>query len=137
MTTKVKMCVTLEPRGRPWVIVEASGQGQLQQMVDTTDFSFDFKADNGGYLKVTHFGKADNDPTTAVIIKSISFFGIEHPKFIWSGTYYPDYPEHYSDKISSLPGQGYLGWNGVYRLEFSVPVFTWMHQVQNLGWIYG
>ena len=45
MTTKVKMCVTLEPRGRPWVIVEASGQGQLQQMLDTTDFSFDFKDD--------------------------------------------------------------------------------------------
>lgn len=137
MTTKVKMCVTLEPVGKPWVIVEANGQGQLQQVTTTTDFSFNFKADNSGYLKVTHFGKKDNDPNTAVIIKSIGFFGISNPKFIWSGTYYPDYPEHYLDKISSLPGQGYLGWNGVYELKFTVPVFTWMHQVQNLGWIYG
>jgi hypothetical protein len=87
-------------------------------------------------LEVEHFDKADTDATTAVIIKDISFFDISDPKFVWSGVYHPNYPEHYVDKVTPLPGQGYLGWNGVYRLEFSVPVFTWMHQTMNLGWIY-
>jgi hypothetical protein len=136
MTTEVKMRVTLEPVGQPWVIVEANGQGQLQKLVTTTDFSFDFRADDRGHLKVTHFEKADNDHDTAVVVKNISFFGISDPKFIWAGTYYPDYPDHYPDKTSPLPGTGYLGWNGVYLLEFSVPVFTWIHQTQNLGWVY-
>ena len=136
MTTEIKIQVTLEPVGRPWVIVEASGRGQLQQLVTTTNFSFKFKADDDGYLKVTHFDKADHDHATAVIVKDIKFFGISDPKFVWSGTYYPEYPEHYPDKTSPLPGQGYLGWNGVYELKFTVPVFTWIHQIQNLGWIY-
>jgi hypothetical protein len=133
----VKMRVTLEPVGEPWVIVEANGQGQLQRLVTTRDFSFEFRAEDRGYLKVTHFDKADHDPTTAVIIKSIEFFGIADPKFIWAGKYYPDYPEHYPEKISPRLAQDYLGWNGVYLLEFSIPVFTWIHQTQNLGWIYG
>lgn len=137
MATKVKMCVTLEPVGKPWIIAEANGQGQLQQLLTTHDFNFDFRADDNGYLKITHFDKADHDHDTAVIVKEIKFFNISDPKFIWAGVYYPEYPEHYPNKTSPLPGQGYLGWNGVYRLEFSVPVFTWIHQTQNLGWIYG
>ena len=136
MATKVNVCVTLEPVGMPWVIVEANGQGQLQQLVTTHDFNFDFEADDSGYLKITHFDKADDDSNTAVIIKDIKFFDISDPKFVWAGVYYPEYPEHYPDKTSPLPGQGYLGWNGVYRLEFSVPVFTWIHKIKDFGWIY-
>ena len=136
MATKVNVCVTLEPVGKPWVIVEANGQGQLQQLVTTHDFNFDFRTDDSGYLKITHFDKADDDSNTAVIVKEIKFFDISDPKFVWAGVYYPEYPEHYPDKTSPLPGQGYLGWNGVYRLEFSVPVFTWIHKIKDLGWIY-
>ena len=137
MATKVNVCVTLEPVGMPWVIVEANGQGQLQQLVTTHDFNFDFEADDSGYLKITHFDKADDDSNTAVIIKDIKFFDISDPRFVWAGVYYPEYPEHYPDKTYPLPGHGYLGWNGIYRLEFSVPVFTWIHQTLDLGWIYG
>lgn len=133
----VKMCVTLEPVGEPWVDVDVEGWGRIQQLTETTDFEFEFDAQDTCCLKIEHFKKADNDHDTAVVIKKISFFGISDPKFIWAGAYYPDYPEHYPDKTSPLPGHGYLGWNGVYRLEFSAPVFTWIHQIQNLGWIYG
>lgn len=136
MTTEVQMSVTLEPVGQPWVIIDANGQGQLQRLITVTDFNFVLRANQLARLKITHFEKSDNDATTAVIVKKISFYGIEDPRFIWAGTYYPDYPEHYPDKISPKPGQGYMGWNGVYVLEFSVPVFTWIHQLQNLGWIY-
>lgn len=133
----VQMRVTLEPVGEPWVSVDADGWGRIQQLIETTKFDLEFDAQDCCCLKIEHFKKADNDPTTAVIIKEISFFGIADPKFIWSGVYYPDYPEHYLDKKLSLPGQTYLGWNGVYRLEFSVPVFTWMHKIKDFGWIYG
>ena len=133
----VKMRVTLEPVGEPWVDVDVEGWGRIQRLTEPTDFDFEFEAQDRCCLKVEHFKKADHDPTTAVIIKQISFFGIADPKFIWAGTYYPDYPEHYPDKTSPLPGHGYLGWNGVYRLEFSVPVFTWIHQTLDMGWIYG
>ncbi len=133
----VKMRVTLEPIGEPWVDVDVEGWGRIQKLTETTDFDFEFDSQTHCCLKIEHFKKADNDPTTAVIIKQISFFGISDPKFIWAGVYYPEYPEHYSNKTSSLQGQGYLGWNGIYRLEFSVPVFTWIHRTLNMGWIYG
>lgn len=132
----VKMCVTLEPVGTPWAAVEVADQKRAQQLTKTTNFEFEFLAQGLCCLKIKHFKKADHDPSTAVIVKQISFFGITDPKFVWAGDYYPDYPEHYPEKTSPLPGHGYLGWNGTYRLEFSVPVFTWIHQTQALGWIY-
>jgi hypothetical protein len=132
----VKIRVTLEPVGEPWVSVDADGWGRVQQLTETTDFDLEFEVCNCCCLKIEHFKKAENDHDTAVIIKQISFFGIGDPKFIWAGVYYPDYPEHYPDKTSPLPGHGHLGWNGVYQLEFSVPVFTWIHQTLDMGWLY-
>lgn len=132
----VKMCVTLEPVGNPWVDVEVQGQWKIQKLTETTDFEFEFNAQDLCCLKIKHFKKADNDHATAVIVKKIRFFGITDPRFVWAGSYFPEYPEHYPDKTTPLLGHGYLGWNGVYQLEFSVPVFTWMHQTLDLGWIY-
>jgi hypothetical protein len=132
----VKIRVTLEPVGKPWVSVDANDWSQTQQLIETTNFDLDFNACDCCCLKIMHFKKAQNDHNTAVIIKQISFFGISDPKFIWAGMYYPDYPEHYPNKISPLPGHGYLGWNGVYQLKFSVPVFTWIHQTLDMGWLY-
>ena len=132
----VKIRVTLEPVGKPWVSVDANDWSQTQQLIETTNFDLEFNACDCCCLKIMHFKKAQNDHNTAVIIKQISFFGISDPKFIWAGMYYPDYPEHYPTKISPLPGHGYLGWNGVYQLKFSVPVFTWIHQTLDMGWLY-
>lgn len=132
----IKMRVTLEPVGQPWVDVDCEGWGRIQKLTETTDFDFEFDAQDHCCLKIEHFKKSDLDPTTAVIIKQISFFGISDPRFIWQGIYYPDYPDHYADKKSPLPAQDYLGWNGVYLLQFSVPVFAWIHQTLSLGWVY-
>jgi len=132
----VKMCVTLRPIGQPWVKLNANGITQTQQLTAVKDFVFEFTASDNSSLTVEHYNKDSVDVDTAVEIVKVDFFGITDPRFVWAGVYYPDYPEHYPDKTSPLPGHGYLGWNGVYRLEFSVPVFTWIHQVQNLGWLY-
>jgi hypothetical protein len=107
-----------------------------QQLFTTTSFDFDFVAANQASLVLEHHSKSDQDPDTAVIIRRIEFYGISDPRFIWAGTYYPVYPSHYPDQKSSRPGQDYLGWNGTYVLEFRVPVFSWIHQIQDMGWLY-
>ena len=137
----VKLKITLRPIGRPWVRVGLDDYKQQRQLETLTDFEYDFDATSQVCLSVEHFDKSDDDPTTAVEIVDISFYGISDPKFMWAGTYYPDYPglwygQQATKPAVALPAQTYLGWNGVYRLEFAVPVFTWMHQVLNLGWVY-
>lgn len=133
---QVKMSVVLEPVDQPWVSIGVDNQQITRRLDKTSRFDFDFLANTSCFLKIEHFGKDNNDPTTAVIVKEINFFGISDPKFVWAGTYVPKYPDHYPDKKSPLNGHSYLGWNGNYTLNFDVPIFTWMHQILNLGWRY-
>ena len=132
----VKLKVTLAPVQQPWVVVTVNKHTYSQQLISTTDFEFEFSATDQAVLTVQHHSKSDLDADTAVIIQRIEFYGISDPRFVWAGTYYPVYPGHYPDQKSKLPGQGYLGWNGTYVLEFRVPVFSWIHQIQDMGWLY-
>jgi hypothetical protein len=132
----VKMTVTLKPVQCPHVVLTAGKIVYKQQLSTTTSFDFEFCAVDQASLMLEHHSKSDLDADTAVIIQRIEFYGISDPRFIWAGTYYPEYPSHYADQKSSRPGQDYLGWNGTYVLKFQVPVFTWIHQVQGLGWLY-
>ncbi len=99
------------------------------------------------YLKIQYQGKTDLDTDqdrgldTAVILKKISFFGIDDMKFIWAGEYCPDYPVEWASQQSHplpklLTNQTYLGWNGTWTLRIDLPIFTWIHRIQDLGWIY-
>jgi hypothetical protein len=122
----------------------------IQRIILTDDqiFHYEFTADNTSILSVELLNKTDTDTITdseldkAVIIESVSFFGINDPRFVWSGEYRPDYPEPWRNEQLIKPepllkNYTYLGWNGKWTLTFSVPVFTWIHRVQNLGWLYG
>lgn len=142
MATNVQIGVRLIPVGEPWVKVKAPGIDEYIQLTSpinlTANFATEFAHET---LTIEHLHKSDTDAITAVIVDSISFFGITDSKFAQLGVYTPEYPEPWaSQQLDLLPieisGQTYLGWNGTYRLQFGVPVFTWMHQVQNLGWIY-
>lgn len=85
-----------------------------------------------------------NNQDTAVIIDSIVFNDIKSERFVWQGRYCPEYPEiWYQQQCESgnqpeteLRYHTYLGWNGTWSLEFTTPIFTWIHQVENLGWVY-
>jgi hypothetical protein len=132
----VKMTVTLEPVQCPHVIITVDKIVYKQQLSNTTSFDFEFLATERASLIVEHHSKSDLDPNTAVIIRNIEFYGISDPRFIWAGIYYPVYPSHYTDQKSSRSGQDYLGWNGTYVLQFQVPIFSWIHQVQDMGWLY-
>lgn len=137
----VKIKLKLRPIGNPWVRVSLDDHTQKKQLETLTTFEWDIDATDQVCFTVELFDKQNDDPTTAVEIVSIEFFGISDPKFAWAGVYFPTYPEPWFSEqnprpAEKLPGQTYLGWNGVYKLEFDVPVFTWMHKILNLGWIY-
>jgi len=142
MATPVKLSVTLTPVGEPWVRVTAPGFSRYTQLQKSTQIDIHFHTTNTlETLTIEHVNKATDDATTAVIIDSVSFFGIQDPKFVWAGVYRPNYPEPWASEQTNLASElsphTYLGWNGCWSLTFGVPVFTWIHQTQNLGWIYG
>lgn len=101
-------------------------------------------------LSVCLLNKQDDDTDIqrnldkAVVIESIDFFGISDPRFVWAGQYRPAYDPHWvAQQIQQgthpptvLESHTYLGWNGVWCLDFSMPIFTWIHRTQSLGWIY-
>lgn len=112
---------------------------------DNRLFHYEFNTNKPSVLTVELINKTDADTVNgldkAVIIESVSFFGISDPKFAWAGIYKPEYPEPWASQQTDLKpllkNHTYLGWNGKWTLTFDVPVFTWIHRVQNLGWIYG
>jgi len=141
MLTKVS--VTLTPMiGKipPEVIVSVPGYSVHETLWKTKCIELEFDAPVG-YIDIVFMNKLLDDPDTAVIIDKVEFFGISDPRFVWAGVYTPTYPESwYSQQtekpLAQLTHQNYLGWNGSWRLNFTVPVFTWMHQILNLGWVY-
>jgi hypothetical protein len=107
----------------------------------STEINFEFEATDTCRLIVEF---ADRQDQEAVVIDRISFFGISDPRFVWAGTYEPVYPEPWATQQRNagvelaprLTAHSYLGWPGKWTLTFTVPVFTWIHKIQNLGWIY-
>ena len=74
----------------------------------------------------------------AVIIRDVRLNGICDPRFVWQGLYTPHYPDHmqHNNPGKVLQYHNYLGWNGPWTLHFELPIFTWIHKIRNLGWIY-
>lgn len=92
-----------------------------------------------GKLIIEHCGKSDEDRSTAVVVNQIRFNEIYDPGFVYKGVYTPKYPSHIIRNNTTpdhIPGQNYLGWNGTWTLDFTLPIYTWIHQTKNLGWIY-
>jgi len=66
----------------------------------------------------------------AVKIMSICLNQISSPRFVWQGMYVPDHTKQH------LMYHDYLGWNGIWFLDLDLPVFSWIHRVENLGITY-
>ena len=141
----VKLAVTLSPVNHSRFISVTVGVDQNTTTIKLekpTTINFEYMANELSQLIVELPNKQDQE---AVIIDKITFFSIEDPRFAWSGVYEPQYPEPWASEQRSqgvalkpqLTAHTYLGWPGKWTLTFTVPVFTWIHQTQNLGWIYG
>ena len=153
MTYPVKLDVCLRPEWHidpPEINIGIDDDIKRIILSDIQTFHYEFDADNTATLTVELLNKTNADTIPykgldkAVIIESISFFGISDSKFVWAGIYEPNYPEPWASEQAQagvvlkqhLTNQNCLGWNGKWQLTFTVPVFTWIHRVQNLGWIY-
>lgn len=65
----------------------------------------------------------------ALVIDGIALEGYRLNGFLYQATYYP---------IGKNPMKSeYMGWNGKWKLDITTPIFTWIHEQQSLGWIYG
>lgn len=122
--------VLLEPVGEPFVKVSCGNETKIMRLANSASWvKFNFNQEKGNsQLLVEMFDKQPNDPTTAVIVKQVKLNDIEHIQNTYQGMYYPHNKEAVKDT--------YIAWNGVWVLDFTVPVYTWMHQTQGLGWIY-
>lgn len=78
----------------------------------------------------------DKNLDMAVEIESVAIEGMILDRFRWAGRYRPDYPADYPDKKPVIESATYLGWNGRWELPFTTPIFTWIHRLENLGWLY-
>jgi hypothetical protein len=100
-------------------------------------------------LNVEFYNKRDGDTVIdqnldkAVIINNVAFEGMFFDSFMHSARYWPQYPDSYRDTcrqqgIDLEPDivSNYLGWNGVWTLPVRFPIYTWIHETENLGWIY-
>ena len=138
----VKLSVTLRPVDHPNIRVGVNGDVLTVVLDKTQTMDFEFTSDKDCQLTVELIDKKDQE---AVVVESVSFFGIQDPRFAWAGVYEPQYPELWATQQRDqgvvlkqhLSPHTYLSWPGKWTLTFDVPVFTWIHRVQNLGWIYG
>ena len=130
-----KINILLRPIGKPKCRISVNGQ--IKDIIVEQEQLISFKIQGNGSVKLSieHYGKLDSDPSTALIIEQIEFNEITSPKFVWAGVYYPIYPKHMTG-ASELKSHNYLSWNGVWQLEFTLPIYTWIHKTLDLGWIY-
>jgi hypothetical protein len=114
-------------------------------LYDKKDFEFSGTLTKDIHLlEIELYGKPDLDPHQSLTITDLCFGHTRSQKCVWQGIYNPHYPEPWASQQRSkgvvlepkLYHTNHLGWNGIWRLEFAVPIFTWIHQVENLGWIY-
>jgi hypothetical protein len=149
MSTEYQLCVKLLLKPiyeqlPPCVKVKFNNERLFDgKLTDSVDFEINRYVPAGMHsISVQYYDKTDSQQ--AVVVERVEFNQISTPKLILAGIYTPEYPEPWaSEQLEKgtqlepiLPQHTYLGWNGVWQLDFTVPVFTWIHQTENLGWIY-
>jgi hypothetical protein len=100
-------------------------------------------------LIVEFYNKKQNDTVIeqnldkAIIIERVGFEGMSFNSFRQQAIYYPRYPTDYQQTckqqgitLSPAIRSNYLGWNGEWVLPVAFPIYSWIHEIENLGWIY-
>lgn len=119
-----------------------------RDLVEPSTISFNTNEVAGNYTVFVEFLNKKNTDTNlelnldkTVTIKKITLNGLAFDSVVNHTVYYPIYPEPWYSQQDPKPdkyiiGVQELGWNGRWELSFGVPVFTWIHQVENLGWVW-
>jgi hypothetical protein len=99
-------------------------------------------------LSIEIYGKTDDDcnlgKDKAIVVSKLGIEGFFYDSFKWAAKYDPMYSEGYykyasenSLKVEPTISSSYLGFNGLWYLDFPYPVFTWIHELESMGWIHG
>jgi hypothetical protein len=149
MDTKFNLELSLTITPRWWRVKPVIAYGIDSELVDTvqiTDIStlqFSLPLNNGSHCVWIEFKNKDyNDCILdqnldmAIEIESVTVEGMTLDRFKWAGLFYPDYPAWLTNQSPVIKSATYLGWNGRWELPFTTPIFTWIHRLENLGWLY-
>jgi len=143
MVTNLQFAITLKPVGyeNTWPEVYLKIDEELQDVGVLTEeraYNFDVELEDGAHCITVGFTNKEDADTIAIdneiiadkaiIVENITIEGYEFKDFLYRGVYYPAGRWH--------SNSNYLSWNGEWKLEFTTPIFTWLHQTQHLGWIY-
>jgi len=143
MATDLQFSLTVEPIGYDnvwpefYIMIDNELQDQGVLTAQLT-YNFDVTLDDGAHtIKIGLVNKVDADTVVengkitkdkAIYVHPIEIEGYKLDDFMYQATYYPAG----RDSLKS----NYLGWNGHWQLDFTTPIFTWIHKTQQLGWIY-
>jgi hypothetical protein len=136
--------IGLVPHGTPCINYGLDGVAANNGLTisEPCELSFDVDLAGGAHeFYIDFYNKTNATPEQAVEIAWVEFEGLRLDRFKWSSSYRPVYPEPWaSQQTEVLPevhtSMTYLGWNGRWTLHFETPIFTWIHQLEHLGWIY-
>ena len=104
-----------------------------QAISDFEIINFDINLTNSEhFLIIEHYNKKDSDTIVdsdgnitadkAIEIEAISIDGFEIPRnIIFSKKFYPIWPEHFETDQEFITNNTFLGFNGKYVFDFSVP----------------
>ena len=144
MKYNTEFSIDLVPHGVPKIDYGINGEvinpGLEISVPATLQFNLDLTKGSHTVF-IDFYNKTNDTPSMALEISSVAFEGMTLDRFKWSSRYYPVYPEPWaSEQTDTLPkfqsSATYLGWNGRWELYFETPIFTWIHRLENLGWIY-
>jgi len=137
--------ITLNPHNTPTVCLQVNDLIIFNNiLVERRKFNISTELDNCiNSLKITLLNM-DKGADHLLEIERIVIDGISTDRMIWEGVYSPIYPEPWASEQRMLgnvlkkssTGFTVLGWDGNWELTFTAPVFTWIHKLENLGWIY-
>ena len=141
MDTRFKIFLRPEGTVKPVISYGVDSIYETIVLEESKTLTFDVDLDAGPHTFILELNNKSNDtPDMAVIIESVEFEGISTDRMKWAGMYYPTYPEPWASTQTNLEHvvrcSTYLGWNGRWELPFTTPIFRWIHQTENLGWIY-
>ncbi len=147
----VKLGLDLEPvwwNKRPAVLICLNGRelfsGSISQTV-SLDWLLPAQDRNRFTVELCNKEDADTrgelDMAVKILRLRIEDFALD--SFMYLADYRPVYSRGYYQyaqdnnlTVDPVIKSNYLGFNGQWSIEFTWPAFTWIHEIEHLGWIH-
>ena len=147
----VKLGVTLEPiwwSKTPEIVVCLN---QIELFAGTlcqpVTLEWTLPANDLNHFTIRLCNKEDSDTQNnkdmAIKILQLRIEGFAFDSFMHLAEYRPEYSQGYYEyasnnnlTVNSIIKSNYMGFNGEWGIKFAWPTFTWIHEIENLGWIH-